>query len=350
MPLTSLANLVPIQAAAQPLLRLAGQISGMETIFSSVCWMERGRRLLLTGTEDAHELATGVTASWHESFCRPANLRASAPGFASIEVPASAAAVGIRSFCAVPILVGDSAIGTLCTASKSHLVLDDCQVDGIRLVAESLQKLLAVERDRGLALLQADRSAQDLVDARSAANHHAATSVRMERLAHTDSLTGLSNRRAFMGRWNEALARDQLPLGLILIDADGFKVVNDTFGHIKGDAVLRAISAALLVVARTPDIVARLGGDEFAFATTDSDGGSLLAKAGLIQEAFAKVAAELGVSTTLSIGIVSSEDCTPENMLAEADKAVYRSKVAEGNQPKLYRYQRPTTQNRRIVR
>jgi diguanylate cyclase (GGDEF)-like protein len=341
---------MPIQAAAQPLLRLASQVSGMESSFSSVCWMERGRRLLLTGDDSAHELAVEVTATWHESFCRPANLRALAPGFASLEVPVSAAEAGIRSFCAVPILVGDSAIGTLCTASTRHLVLDDRQVAGMKLVAESLQRLLAVERDRGLAIQRADQSVQELADARRAANHHAAVSVRMERLAHTDALTGLSNRRAFMGRWNEALARQRLPLGLILIDADGFKVVNDTFGHIKGDAVLRAIGAALLIVARSPDIVARLGGDEFAFATTDSDGGSLLAKAGLIQEAFAKVASELGVATTLSIGIVSSEDCTPADMLAEADKAVYRSKLAAGNMPKLYRRKRPALQNRRIVR
>jgi diguanylate cyclase (GGDEF)-like protein len=106
----------------------------------------------------------------------------------------------------------------------------------------------------------------------------------------------------------------------------------------------------LLIVARSPDIVARLGGDEFAFATTDSDRSRLLAKAEGIQVAFAEVAAELGVATTLSIGIVSSEDCTPERMLAEADKAVYRSKLADGNQPKLYRRKRKTPQNRRMVR
>ena len=343
-------KLTPIQDAAQPLLRLASQVTGMETSFSSVCWMERGRRLLLAGNDEACEVATGITVDWHENFCRPSSIRGSASDYSSVTVPATAAALGIRSFCAVPVLAGESAIGTLCTASQRKMVLSNQQIDGLKLVAESLQKLLAVERDRALALLQADRAAQDLGDARTAATRYAVTSQRMERLAHTDSLTGLSNRRAFMGRWNEALAREHLPLGLILVDADGFKLVNDTFGHIKGDAVLRAIGAALLIVARSPDIVARLGGDEFAFVTRDGNADSLLAKAGQIQVFFAEVAAELGVATTLSIGIVSSEDCTPERMLAEADRAVYRSKLADGNQPKLYRRKRKAPLNRRMVR
>jgi diguanylate cyclase (GGDEF)-like protein len=340
----------PIHDAARPLLRLAGQVSGMETAFASICWMERGRRLLLSADEQACGVATGITAHWHETFCRPSSLRDAQPGLSSTIVPESAAAAGIQSFCAVPILVGDSAIGTLCTASRRAMELAPEQIDGLKLVAESLQKLLAVERDRGLALMQADRVVQDLEDARRATAHHAAASLRMERLAHTDSLTGLANRRAFMARWSDSLAREKLPLGLILIDADGFKLVNDTFGHLKGDAVLLAISAALMTVARSPDIVARLGGDEFAFATADGDPAKLLAKAEGIQVAFAEVAAELGVATTLSIGIVSSEDCTPDRMIVEADKAVYRSKLAHGNQPTLYRRNRKPPKNRRMVR
>jgi diguanylate cyclase (GGDEF)-like protein len=340
----------PFQDAARARLRLAAQLSGMETAFASVCWMERGRRLLLSADEQACDVATGITAHWHETFCRPSSLRDALSDLLSTAVPESAAKAGIQSFCAVPILVGDSAIGTLCTASRRAMELSPGQIDGLKLVAGSLQKLFAVERDRGLALLQAERAGDDLEDARRATAHHAAESLRMERLAHTDSLTGLANRRAFMARWSEALSREKLPLGLILIDADGFKLVNDTFGHLKGDAVLLAISAALMTVARSPDIVARLGGDEFAFATADGDPAHLLAKAEGIQVAFAEVAAELGVATTLSIGIVSSEDCTPDRMIVEADKAVYRSKLAHGNLPNLYRRSRKPAKNRRMVR
>ena len=100
--------------------------------------------------------------------------------------------------------------------------------------------------------------------------------------------------------------------------------------------MLRAIGATLQAVAHTADVVARLGGDEFAFAISHTDGAHLLAVAENIRRLFAVAADELQVNTTLSIGLVSSEDCPRHRMLADADKALYRSKAAGGDRAELF--------------
>lgn len=89
----------------------------------------------------------------------------------------------------------------------------------------------------------------------------------LEDLATKDELTGLSNRRGLLTAFNlenERIARGQSPGAvMVLIDLNGFKGINDTFGHEAGDAALRALSTTLLGFIRTTDHVARLGGDEF---------------------------------------------------------------------------------------
>jgi GGDEF domain-containing protein len=92
-------------------------------------------------------------------------------------------------------------------------------------------------------------------------------SRRLERQADADPLTGLANHRAFHDRLRTEVERAQRygrPLSLACLDVDGFKDVNDQFGHPAGDKVLREVAARLTTVARTADLVARIGGDEFA--------------------------------------------------------------------------------------
>jgi len=92
-------------------------------------------------------------------------------------------------------------------------------------------------------------------------------SRRLEREADADPLTGLANHRAFHDRLRTEVERAQRygrPLSLACLDVDGFKDVNDQFGHQAGDKVLREVAARLTTVARSADLVARIGGDEFA--------------------------------------------------------------------------------------
>ena len=98
--------------------------------------------------------------------------------------------------------------------------------------------------------------------------------ARLDALARTDPLTGLANRRAFLEHaqaFLSAAARSGAPLALLLLDIDRFKAVNDRFGHGAGDAVLRAVAAALRGAIRVGDLPVRWGGEEFAVLLPGTD-------------------------------------------------------------------------------
>lgn len=167
---------------------------------------------------------------------------------------------------------------------------------------------------------------------------------RLEAMAATDGLTGVSNRR----RFDEALAlehrralRDQLPLTLLLVDLDWFKYVNDTYGHQVGDDVLRAVSAALAgVTRRAGEIVARYGGEEFALLLPNTAPECALAMAERVHAAVRGLrAADLGIAeahaVTVSVGIACSlhlpEGAMPSDLVLAADKALFGAKHAGRN-------------------
>jgi diguanylate cyclase len=323
----------PLAQTTRSLLRLAQRITGMESTFvTTIDWQNQRQKILISLNQGALDVAEGMSVDWHDSLCRAmflSGLTHSSAIDAMVPQAAGAAKLGIKAFFAVPILQGEIAIGTMCGASLVKTELDAKQLECMQLIADALQEQIEFEREKILAQARAASAERDAADARVAAKRHAEKSEHMEQLANTDALTGLPNRRAFMARWEDELARSgrrHYPIGLLLLDADKFKTVNDTWGHQKGDAVLRAVGVTLSVVAKSPDVIARLGGDEFALVTTHADRASLDAMAANLQSIFAGLTAELGVGTTLSIGVVSSDDCPREKMLAEADKALYCNK------------------------
>ncbi|MGF1641803.1 MAG: GGDEF domain-containing protein [Rhodospirillales bacterium] len=159
--------------------------------------------------------------------------------------------------------------------------------------------------------------------------------AQLERLAMTDELTGLLNRRGFENALDRTLAlarRYDEPGLLIYVDLDGFKLVNDTYGHAAGDAVLRRVAGLLTDNLRRTDFVGRLGGDEFAMLLprTSAEGGAnrLLALRRLLDPvallwngATITVGASVGVET---FGGDETGDGT--RLLARADASMYRSK------------------------
>lgn len=164
-----------------------------------------------------------------------------------------------------------------------------------------------------------------------------------QRLATTDALTGLLNRRAFLDGVERERARSErhaLPFSLMLLDIDHFKRVNDTRGHAAGDAVLKGVALVLAKVARRSDVVARWGGEEFVVALPQTG------------EAGARVAAErvrraIAIAThpapegeplvvTASVGVSSSElPWKPEVLIAAADSAMYAAKARGRNRVEL---------------
>ena len=161
------------------------------------------------------------------------------------------------------------------------------------------------------------------------------------RLAITDPLTGLFNRRYFHERLDETLEgarRYGGDMALLLLDLDHFKAVNDTYGHAAGDRVLQRISAVLGSSTRASDLLARIGGEEFALILLETGGVAARDSADRLRAAVeaAVTSGEEGeeIRVTCSIGVAccrGGEDTTGETLLGRADRALYAAKDAGRN-------------------
>ncbi|WP_237478007.1 GGDEF domain-containing protein [Lichenibacterium dinghuense] len=154
-------------------------------------------------------------------------------------------------------------------------------------------------------------------------------------LAARDGLTGLANRRSFDQSLDieaKRSARAGTPLALLMVDVDGFKLFNDTYGHGGGDDCLRRVALAIAgTVRRAGDVAARYGGEEFAVILpgTGAEGGAAIAER--IRAAVAGLqiphrAAPVGTSVTVSVGGAAGAGCPGPDLLAAADAALYRAK------------------------
>lgn len=196
----------------------------------------------------------------------------------------------------------------------------------------ALNGLFALVSERNKALSQLNQTLEirvaeqtrDLLKANEALEH----------ISITDPLTQLPNRRFAMRQlrllWDEALSNHQ-PLACLMIDADGFKTINDTYGHDAGDHVLQQLANELRDAVRSDDIVCRLGGDEF-FAicpNTDLDGGLHVANQIRRKVAALKVPAGKGYwagSVSIGVAVKRSEMKDIEALIKAADEGVYIAK------------------------
>lgn len=156
----------------------------------------------------------------------------------------------------------------------------------------------------------------------------------LETMAMTDVLTGLPNRRhalqCFDQLWEQSVKRSS-PLACMMIDADGFKTINDSYGHDAGDEVLRQLARCLRAVVRNDDVVCRLGGDEFLILCDDTTlvGASTLAEKLRHEVALLRVPAGDGVwQGRVSVGVAERTKSMTglEDLLKLADNAVYAAK------------------------
>ena len=176
-----------------------------------------------------------------------------------------------------------------------------------------------------------------------AKRYDAEMSSLQERLAHLalhDTLTGLANRAVLVDRLERALARlARHPVGLaaVFIDVDNFKVVNDVLGHAAGDAVLVETARRLCAQVRPEDLVARMGGDEFVVLFEDladpvADGQQLAERLrAAVSEPMTVDGQPLYLTISAGVAAVSTMGCRSEEVLAEADSAMYRVKRAGRN-------------------
>lgn len=209
---------------------------------------------------------------------------------------------------------------------------------------QALNGLFHEISERNRALLELNHTLEDRVAERtralSEANHL------LQEIALTDVLTGLPNRRHAMARLTQAWAessRDATPLACMMIDADGFKQINDRYGHDAGDEVLRRLSRQLRYAVRTDDVVCRLGGDEFLIIcpATALEGALQIAAATRQEIADMRVAVGDGGewSGSISVGVAArtADMLCLEDLIKAADAGVYlakrngRNRVERGN-------------------
>jgi diguanylate cyclase (GGDEF)-like protein len=181
-----------------------------------------------------------------------------------------------------------------------------------------------------------DRETQELAEWLSTQAGIALANARAHHLARsqavTDDLTGLYNRRRFDEALGNELVRSRTfgsPLSLLLVDLDNFKVVNDEFGHQRGDDVLRRTADLIREHLRDADIAARLGGDEFAIIAPDTASAGAVALADRLRRSFGRLhkGPDPLPAVTASFGVA---ECTDEesaaDLLRRADHALYEAK------------------------
>ena len=168
--------------------------------------------------------------------------------------------------------------------------------------------------------------------------------ARVERRAQHDDLTGMPNRTLFLDRLARAVAharRNSTTVGVLFIDLDRFKNVNDTLGHHAGDRLLKEVAARMAGALREDDTVARLGGDEFAVLlahVSDFDGVVTVAQKLLaaFNEPFHLAAEPVSVTPSIGVAVYPHDGQDAEELLGGADSAMYRVKERGGNAHEIF--------------
>src|SRR5690606_18565565 len=172
-----------------------------------------------------------------------------------------------------------------------------------------------------------------------------ANRARLVRSVLTDPLTGWNNRRYLEARLREEIARcrrSRAPIACLMIDVDHFKKVNDRFGHLAGDEVLRGVARRIAKQVRSSDVAARYGGEEFVILLPGTDAQAASALAERIRAAVAAQPFELGggrepLPVTVSVGVAEcgpelpDGDAAGEALVARADAALYAAKAGGRN-------------------
>ena len=172
----------------------------------------------------------------------------------------------------------------------------------------------------------------------------------INRLAHIDHLTQLANRRLLSKYLEKDIAgsiRHKCHVAVLLIDLDGFKIINDTYGHDAGDALLVATARSLESITRSEDVVSRLGGDEFVVLLNQLDADESVAHEHALQVATKIIelvnkpvdfdGCALQVGASIGIRLIGCDKVDPETAISEADTALYHAKQAGRGRAVFYK-------------
>jgi diguanylate cyclase (GGDEF)-like protein len=201
--------------------------------------------------------------------------------------------------------------------------------------SRDMSEYLRTQRAQEEFSRQLERQVAERTEALNAANAELREANRiLERLASSDSLTELDNRRCFFEKAAAEVERARRyghPLSLQMLDIDHFKAINDRYGHVAGDHVLMALAEVLRANLRHSDVAARLGGEEFAILLPETNVDEAFAHAERIRQSVARLSVLNGtvsLSLTVSIGVAAlgAGDSSIESVLMRADSCLYRAK------------------------
>jgi hemerythrin len=225
-----------------------------------------------------------------------------------------------------------AAIQAGASASAAFRSVVKTQDPATAILVHSMDRLFRQISQRNRELFDLNQSLEARVEQRT--HELSEANLRLEGLALTDTLTGLANRRAAMRKlhaeWTGVEGR-QRPLSCIMIDADGFKEVNDEFGHDAGDEVLRQLAWCLGESVRTDDTLCRLGGDEFLVICSRTPLHGAMQMAEGIRRRVSELRVPVGPdkwrgSVSIGVAVCSDGMAGPDDLLKAADQGLYAAK------------------------
>ena len=307
----------------RPLLAMLEQVTQLEsTYLTHIDFAKDLQQVLYARNTQQMQIPEGLSVPWNDTLCQ----RALAEGrTCTLNVQecwgdsASAHALGIRTYVSAPVRMSDGSIyGTLCAASAHSAVLPE----GTEAILQLFAQIIAqhVEREKLMNDLQ-QRNEQ------------------LTQMALTDPLTRLANRAALREALQRMLARAQRENSGVLvafIDLDGFKHINDVYGHTVGDQLLSTLAQRLQNALREGDMVARIGGDEFVMVTpTSAPSPQTVAQMAAVEQRLREASVcdiPLHQGSPLhypgaSVGLVIVDGhCNVDDALQQADTAMYVDK------------------------
>lgn len=310
-----------LEGLTRPLLELLETVTGMESTYLT-CIDETGgvQRILFARNTRKMQIPEGLAVPWGDTLCKRA-LQENRPYTDDVAGcwgdSEAAQALGIQTYLSQPVRMIDGGLyGTLCAASGSRVAIAPETLKVLGLFAQ----LIAHQLEREQVL-----------------NHLLQANEELSAHALTDPLTGVANRRALVQQLRRTLARahrEHSTVQVAFIDLDGFKAINDHYGHEVGDDFLVHIAHCLAKSLRTCDFIARYGGDEFVVVTCN-------ARLEELRQRLERLTVSRYQKNELvidyrgaSVGVATSapDEIDPEHLLARADAAMYVCKRARKGQ------------------